>query len=79
MAALDRSRNAIRVDVPGDASDLWVLLSKELVDMDREVEIECNDEVVWRGIPERRLSTLILTGTSGDPGRTYLARVPLAP
>jgi hypothetical protein len=78
VADLDREANAVRVEVDGDASGLSVLLSEELVDMGEPVTVRLGDEVVFEGVPRLDLATFVRTAASGDPGRTYVARVPLA-
>ena len=54
-----------------------MLLSDAVVNMKKEVVVFANEEEVFRGVPERELSTLLLTGRQGDPGRSYDTRIPL--
>lgn len=70
--------NVIQIDAEGSVDGLEVLLSPELVDVDREVIVRLGEREVWRGVPEARLSTLLLTGANGDEGLTYTARVPVS-
>ena len=42
-------------------------LNDAIVDMSKEVTVYANDAEVFRGVPERELSTLLLTGRYGDP------------
>ncbi|HVS17218.1 MAG TPA: hypothetical protein VMT18_01370 [Planctomycetota bacterium] len=76
-AELDRKANAVRVEVEGDASGLCVLLSEELLDVEREVALQLNGSEVYRGVPEPNLAVWLDTAADGDPGRTYSMRVPL--
>jgi len=77
VADLDREKNEIRVKTGAQLDGLHVLLSDAVVDMQREVVVFANDEEVFRGVPKRQLSTLLLTGRHGDPGRSYDTRIPL--
>ena len=77
VADLDREKNEIRVKTGAQLDGLHVLLSDAVVDMQREVAVFANDEEVFRGVPKRQLSTLLLTGRHGDPGRSYDTRIPL--
>ncbi len=52
-----------------------MLLDDRLVDMKREVVVELGGEEVFRGVPERRLTTSQLTGLGNDPGLVFEARV----
>ena len=78
-ATLDREKNEVRVECSVDAQGLHVLLGPEIVDMSQEVAVYLNSEEVFRGVPVRRLSTLLLTGVRGDLGLMYEARIPLVP
>ena len=78
-AELDREANAVRVEVEGDASGLCVLLSEELLDVEREVALQLNGSEVYRGVPEPNLAVWMDTAADGDPARTYSLRVPLTP
>lgn len=77
-AQLDREANAIDVRLEGDARGLCVQLSDGVVDLDREVTVSLNGTEVFRGTVETDLGVLAVTARTGDPGRTYVARVPLA-
>ena len=84
VAEVDPEANSIRVESDKPTFGLSVLLSDAIVDMKREVvvtlvEKEGEEREVFRGLAEPRLEVLLLTGASGDPGRTYVARVPLRP
>ena len=79
VADLDASANGIAITCDQDAHGLWVLLDDELLDVEREVVVTLNGQETWRGLPEARLSTLLITGTRGDPGLTFPYRVPVWP
>lgn len=79
VAELDRSANAIAVEVTGPAEGLCVLLSADVVDMKKPVRVTLGGEVVFEGVPEPDFPTFVMTAAGGDPERTYLARVPLVP
>ncbi|HRV81158.1 MAG: hypothetical protein H6830_06570 [Planctomycetes bacterium] len=82
-ARLDRDANKISVTIEYRAgtqdkgSGLAVLLDDRLVDMQKEVVVEFQGSEVFRGLPKRRLEVLVETSTSGDPGRQYVAKIPL--
>lgn len=78
-ARLDRKANAVQVEVEGDASGLCVLLSDELVELSREVTLRLGQEIVFQGLPTPSLAVWMDTARSGDPGRSYSVRLPLAP
>jgi poly(3-hydroxybutyrate) depolymerase len=69
-------KNLIRIESEADLKGLWVLLQPELVDIESDVIVEVNGEQVWSGVPERKLSTLVLTGVFGDEGLCTALRVP---
>ncbi len=70
-------KNLVRIESETKRLEgLWVLLQPELVDIDGEVSVEVNGKVVWSGVPERKLSTLLLTGVFGDEGLSCAVRVP---
>jgi poly(3-hydroxybutyrate) depolymerase len=79
VARLDRKANAVQVEVEGDASGLCVLLSDELVDLSREVTLRLGQEIVFQGLPARSLAVWMDSARTGDPGRSYSVRLPLAP
>ena len=68
--------NDVRLDSKWPLDGLWILLQDELFDLDREVVVRVGDAEVWRGTPERRLSTIVLTGAYGDEKLCAAARVP---
>lgn len=68
--------NVVRVESKWPLDGLWILLHGELFDLDREVSVRVNGTEIWRGVPERRLSTILLTGVFGDAGLCAAARVP---
>jgi predicted esterase len=78
-ARLDREKNEVHVECSVAPKGLYVLLGPEIVDMDEEVAVFLNKEEVFRGKPQRSLSTLLLTGVRGDPDLMYEARIELAP
>ena len=78
-ARLERDKNEVHVDCSVEAKGLYVLLSPEIVDMDEEVAVFLNKQEVFRGKPQRSLSTLLLTGVRGDRDLMYEARVALTP
>ena len=75
VAEVDRKKNRIRVECDHDAATLSVLLDDRLVDMSKEVVVEFGGEEVFRGIPERRLTTILLTGVGNDPGLVFETQV----
>lgn len=78
-ARLDRERNAVDVTVDGDARGLCVQVSAEVFDLEREIVVSLDGVEVFRGAVAPRLSVLAATARTGDPGRTYMARIPLVP
>ncbi|MHC5211958.1 MAG: hypothetical protein ACYTG2_14655 [Planctomycetota bacterium] len=77
-AELAPDENTVRVTCDRDARGLHVLLDERLLDVDEEVVIELDGKEVSRGVPEARLSTLLLTGARGDPELMYAYRVPVS-
>ncbi len=69
-------RNRVRVESEWPLEGLWILLHPGRFDLEKEVTVEVGGEEVWRGVPERRLSTLLLTGALGDEELCSAARVP---
>ena len=77
VARLDREQNTIDIELTDTkGKGLHVLLGDALVDMDAEVTVRVEGEVIFQGVPERSFPVLVMTGTKGDPGRTYEAMVP---
>ncbi len=70
IVAVDR----VRVESEWPLDGMWILLPEEA--LGGEVAIEVNGNEVWRGVPERKLSTLLLTGALGDEGLCFAARAP---
>ena len=74
--------NHVRVTVEKDGKrlrpkGLWLLVNPGVFDDGEELVVELEGEEVWRGVPERRLSTLLRTGAYGDDGLMAAARVPV--
>jgi hypothetical protein len=80
IAELDRQENAVYVDLrKASPKGLSVLLSSELVDLEREVTVYLEEQEVYCGIPQPDFATRLLTGAAGDTARSYDIRIPLAP
>jgi len=76
-AELDREANTVRLKSERSGlRGMWVLVDEELFDFERDIVVETNGKEVWRGRVEPGLRTLLETGATLDPGRTYTARVP---
>ena len=75
VADCDRKKNEIRIRCDKDCSGLKILLDDRLLDLSREVRVTVNDEEVFRGLPERRLSTLVLTSLYHDPKSMFSAAI----
>jgi pimeloyl-ACP methyl ester carboxylesterase len=75
----DLDGNTIHVRCDEDVEGLHVLLNDELLDLDEEVVVLLGDDAreVWRGVPERRLSTLLRTAARNDAGLVFDAMVPV--
>ena len=67
----------VRVERDGDVSGLWVLLSDDLLDLEREVVVYHGKREVFRGVPQRTLAALVQTARRGDPELTFDVRIPL--
>lgn len=78
-AVLDREANSVDVVVDGSARGLCVQVSDGVFDLEREIVVSLRGEEVFRGRVEPQLSILAATARAGDPGRTYVARIPLVP
>ena len=80
IAELDRQENTVYVDLrKASPKGLSVLLSSELVDLEREVTVYLEEQEVYCGIPQPDFATRLLTGAAGDTARSYDIRIPLAP
>lgn len=78
VARLDREQNTIDIELTDTKGEgLHVLLGDALVDMDESVTVRVDGQVVFQGVPQRSFPVLVMTGTQGDPGRTYEAMVPV--
>lgn len=76
-AEVDRAKNEVRVICSAEPKGLEVLLDDELLDLDREVVVRLGDQEVFRGKPELTLGAIARSAANGDPGLTFIARVPL--
>lgn len=76
LIVAEREPGRVRLEADRPLDGLWVLVSEEQLGGDGELAVEVSGAEVWRGRPERRLSTLLLTGALGDPGLCFPARVP---
>lgn len=76
-AELLPAANTVRITLDRPAAGLHVLLDERLLDVTREVVVELNGKERFRGVPEARLSTLLLTGVRGDPRLSFACRVPV--
>lgn len=76
-ALVDRAAGTITVTTTAPTPGLAVLLSEDLVDMDRELTVTLNGTEVFRGPPPTSWATLVRTALENDPGRTWTARIPL--
>lgn len=75
VAEVDRAANKITVTCDRSTNGLQVLLDERLVDIDQEVVVELNGSEVYRAIPQRTLSTMLLTAERGDPELMFAVRV----
>jgi hypothetical protein len=78
-AVLDRENNSVDLVVDGSARGLFVQVSDGVFDLEREIVVTLRGTEVFRGRVEPHLSILATTARTGDPGRTYVARIPLVP
>ncbi len=76
-AELVPAENKVRITADRPTAGLHVLLDERLLDTGKEVVIELNGKERFRGVPEARLSTLLLTGVRGDPQLSFACRVPV--
>ena len=76
-AELDKKANAVRVKCEQPTAGLQVLLDERTLDPSKEVVVELNGKEAWRGVPQARLSSLVLSGARGDPELMYAFRVPV--
>lgn len=81
VADWDREANTVEItaDASVDLSGLHVLLRSDLADFDAEFVVRVNGAETWRGVPERSLEVVCATALSGDPQRSYEAKVPVRP
>ncbi|MEZ5978110.1 MAG: hypothetical protein R3F34_07835 [Planctomycetota bacterium] len=78
-ARLDREANTVRITADADTTGLWVLLDAGVLDLERDVVVEVGGKETFRGRAQPELAALVLTASTGDPGRTFVARVPVHP
>ena len=76
-AELDKQANTVRIKCDQPAAGLFVLLDERTLDPGKELVIELNGKESWRGVPQARLSTLVLSGARGDPELMFAYRVPV--
>lgn len=81
MLEARRSGNEIDIDVIDGATeglgDFAVFVDEEMVDMSKEVIVRVDGEQRFRGVPARRLSTLLMTLPRHDPRLLFAARLDL--
>jgi predicted esterase len=78
VAEVDAAKNEVRVECDQDAAGLGVLLDDALVDLDREVVVTLAGREVFRGVPPRRLETLLKTAARNDGALVFSAEVRVA-
>ena len=76
VAEADRASNVIRLSSRADLAGLEILLDERLVNLTKEVVVEVNGKVSWRGVPASLWGTLLLSAAEGDPDLIFPARVP---
>lgn len=81
MMMAKRNRNTIDIEVLDGATDglgaFSVFVDADMVDMAKEVVVTVDGEERFRGLPERRLSTLLMTLPRHDPRLLFDARLDL--
>ena len=77
VAKVDRQSNKITITCDSSTNGLQVLLDERLVDIDKEVIVELNGSEAYRGVPQRALSTMLLTAERGDSQLMFPVRVAL--
>ncbi|QDU65827.1 hypothetical protein [Engelhardtia mirabilis] len=75
VAELVPDENEVRLTAERLGSGFSILLNDGMLDLSKDVVVRLNDKVVFRGKAEPTLASLLLTGVTGDPERTYSARV----
>ena len=76
-AELDKKANTVRIKCDKPVTGLEILLDERTLDPSKEVVVELNGKLSWRGVPQARLSTLLLSGARGDPELMFAYRVPV--
>ena len=71
VADLDRKTNTVTLTCAAPMRDLQILVDEEMLDVEREVVVRIGEREVYRGKPEPRLSVMLMTSVSGDPGRVF--------
>lgn len=77
VADADMKTNRIKIECEQDTAGLSLLLDERIVDMKREVVVTIAGEAVYRGIPQPRLSAMLLTAVRNDPDLMFPCRIPL--
>ena len=85
VADLDREKNAVTITCvdgkenqlgdPIEPKGLQVLLDERVLDLGKEIVVTVNGTEVFRGMAERTLGSLMMTSSTMDVGRRFLARV----
>lgn len=79
VADLDRKANQIHIRCDKDPAGLQVLLDDRVLDLSKECVVTINSEEAWRGVPERRLRTIVRTSIHPDANLQFECAVPPLP
>lgn len=78
VAELDPEANEVRLECDRGLEGLRLLVDGSMLDLESEVTVRVNGQVVSRRLPPGpRLSVLVETAVTGDPGRTYSVAIEL--
>ena len=76
VAELDREANEVRLTCDRALTGCSIYLDDELLDLDDPVRVTVDGEVVFEGAaPPPATATLVRSGVSGDPYRTYAVEI----
>lgn len=80
VAKVDRGKNAINVVLRRTQGEgLSVLVNQDLIDLEQPLIVRVNGRKVHEGRVEPTFATWVETSAHGDPGRVFVAEIPLAP
>lgn len=79
VADLDRKANKISITCEWPLTGGSVVLDDRVLKTAKPIVVEVNGKEVFNGVPQAKLSTLVMTGARGDSDLLFSMRIPLVP